>query len=100
LPRTYRCDLIPLHQVEGRRVYLTGIRVVIQVRRNNSWVSQPAFDHELDDRYQRGLMALPGGVIEVQPLARTIHLDQDEFSEEVQEAIDDAVYAYKRRRDR
>ena len=88
LNNRYRVYIQPVNLIEGQKVYMTGWRITIYVRRRAGWKPERPRVFELDERYLRLVTLHPGRKLHVGRFSRTVHLDLEYAREVAEEGIE------------
>ena len=97
LNNRYRVYIQPVNVIEGQKVYMTGWRVTLYVRRRAGWKPERPRVFELDERYLRLVTLHPGRKLHVGRFSRTVHLDMDYAREVAEEGIERLLIELQRR---
>lgn len=94
LQQRFRAIVQTVNKVEGSTIYLTGLRVYLEVLRSDGWKAEKPYAVEFDDddgRRQRPVASEPGGKLKVAHVDRTHHTPVWWFKEQIEEAVQEAV---------
>lgn len=97
LNNRYRVYIQPVNRIEGQKVYMTGWRITLYVRRRAGWKPERPQIFELDERYLRLVTLHPGRKLHVGRFSRTVHLDLDYSREVAEEGIERMLIELQRR---
>lgn len=87
----FRARVIVRNVLEGSKVYIAGVQVVLYSRTRSGWKAERPTTLELDDRRERPVVLQPGGKRLVQRLERTLHLDEPALRERIKVELGKAM---------
>lgn len=87
----FRARVIVRNVLEGSKVYVSGVQVVLYSRTRSGWKAERPTTLELGDRRERPVVLQPGGKRLVQRLERTLHLDHAALRERIKDELGKAM---------
>lgn len=87
----FRATVQAINEAEGTTVYLTGLRVHLEVLGSTGWRRERPHVLEFGERYQRPVVSEGGGRYRVQLIARCLHMDEGWLKEQAVGAVKEAV---------
>ncbi|MEZ6189197.1 MAG: PEGA domain-containing protein [Planctomycetota bacterium] len=95
LSPSYRCQIVVINEVRGKRVFLRKLEVRLRTRSSKDWKLQPAETVELSE-CERKLLSQRGREV-LQGLDNVHGISSQGLLDELQDALDDGIREYKRK---